>query len=63
MTKAEAIRMLDANRDFASREARVKHRMLAIKCHLDKWSERCVFTKQDGMGILKGVVSVFDFLK
>ena len=44
MTKAEAIKILDANRDCSGREVKVKHSILAIKHHPDKWNKRCCFT-------------------
>ena len=63
MTKAEVIRILGIKKYFYSREVRVKHKMLAIKCHPDKWSERRVFMKEDDVEIFKGIVSAFDILK
>ena len=63
MTKAEVIRILGINREFYSREVRVKYKTLSIKCHHDKWNERRDFTKNDGVEIFKGTVNAFDILK
>ena len=63
MTKAEAISILDTNRDYYVREVRAKCRMLAIENHPGKWSERCYFAKGCDMEVLKGTANDFDFLK
>ena len=65
MTKDEAIKILAVNRDHSIREVKVKKkcRMLVIKFQVEKWDERCYFTKEDIMDTLKGVANTFDFLK
>ena len=63
MTKVEAIQMLGINRYFSRREVKVQNKMLAIKYHPGKWSERCVFTKEDSMEIFEEVLNSFDFMK
>ena len=63
VTKSEVVRMLGFNRYFSNREVRVNHRILAIKHCPDKWIERRVLTKEDGMETPKSNVSAFDCLK
>ena len=54
---------MDADRNFSGGEVKVKHKILALKYHEDKWCERCTFTKGDGEEIFKGIVSDYDTLK
>ena len=57
----EAIKILAVNLDYSIREVKVKHRMIAIKYHTDKWDERCCFTKKDRIEMFRGIVNAFDF--
>ena len=39
---------LDMAVDYFKREVKIKHRMLARKCHSDKWSDECTFDQKTG---------------
>ena len=63
MSKAEAITILNIDRNYSPREGKVKYKILAIKYHPDKWSVRCNFSKSASEDILRSIVNAYETLK
>ena len=63
MSKAESIMTLNSDKNYSSREAKVNHKIFAIKYHSYKWSTRCSFSKSTGEHMIKRIVNAYEKLK
>ena len=59
MSKSDALKVLNLDGRCSDREIRRMYRLLARKYHPDKWSERCMFSRNDGEEIFKCISNAF----
>ena len=55
MSRRESFVILKVDVSCSSRKIRQKHMMLTRKNHLDKWCDRCRFTRKEGECVFKNL--------
>ena len=63
ISRSEALRTLEVFVGSNVSEIRSNYKILARKCHPDKWCDRSVFTRKEGENIFKNASNEYQLLR